>query len=408
MAKNIEIEITNITEGNRRYKIESVEKCLNGEKYPVIPVDDTKRLRNISLQINDFDRTKINKAVRNLSMTLDVPLKSAKGEIFVYKAQEDLTDRWVAKLSQINNNLYNLLIDYFDLPKVTVMSKALLRHRGKVIYSPETGKPITKAEWKKFVTSLQNFLDIHYSGIGERIILNATTLGHLLDKMAKTQSKKSVKNKRLDEIQWHGKKFDWIAENFKNMKNAIGESFTRDELSRIQVMSQSAAQNITSVTDKMRDNIQQILIDSVKDKLPKNQVSQQLFDKMVGANRDIQKIADTEIQNATNNAYINESVYNTPEGEKTYFRRVEIIDGNTCDYCKRMNGKIAVFSETPLVSDRVNDPIAEFAMWEGHEWPGTKNTVLHSYTGVFHPYCRGTWEHMDKFDIAEIMGDKRK
>ena len=56
---------------------------------------------------------------------------------------------------------------------------------------------------------------------------------------------------------------------------------------------------------------------------------------MVGDNRDYQRLADTEIQNAFNNASIREEVYNTPKkARKTYFKRIEVIDGNTCPKCK--------------------------------------------------------------------------
>ena len=138
----------------------------------------------------------------------------------------------------------------------------------------------------------------------------------------------------------------------------------------------------------MRSDIQTILIDGVKNRKSKSDVSQMLFDKMTGDNRDFKRLADTEMQNAFNNGFVREEVYNTPDGEKTYFQRVEVIDDNTCPFCRRMNGKIALWSDKPLSSQKADDGIADFVIWEGKEWSGEKDDVC---TGAFHPWCRGAW-----------------
>ena len=109
-----------------------------------------------------------------------------------------------------------------------------------------------------------------------------------------------------------------------------------------------------------------------------------MFEKCVGLNRDFQKIADTEIQNNINEAYVKEEVYNTDEGEKVYFKRFELSDDNTCKKCRAIKGKIALFSETPLESEKINDPYADFAIWEGK----TDGVMP---MGTLHPYCRGGW-----------------
>ena len=113
---------------------------------------------------------------------------------------------------------------------------------------------------------------------------------------------------------------------------------------------------------------------------------------MVGDNRDYQRLADTEIQNAFNNSVIREEVQNTPEGHKTYFQRVEVIDGNTCPFCRQMNGKIAVWSDKPLKDDKAHEKGVDFVLWEGKEWNGKEHGVT---TGVFHPFCRGYWAPYD-------------
>ena len=109
-----------------------------------------------------------------------------------------------------------------------------------------------------------------------------------------------------------------------------------------------------------------------------------MFDKCVGLNRDFQRIADTEIQNTVNNAYVKEEVYNTKEGEKVYFKRYEILDDNTCKKCKKIKGVVALWSDVALGSEKIVDPYSDYAIWEGKESGDVP-------MGTMHPYCRGSW-----------------
>lgn len=391
MKKSVEIEITDITEGNRKAKFEQLVKSLNGETPEYIPADNTPRLGTINIKLKDYSSERIEKALRTMAMSLSVPLKAAKGEIFFYKAQEDLTDKWCMFFSELVRNTYDYVTDYLDLPKKTVMSKSdILTHKGRILYNPSTGEPIKQADWNKFVNNLEKFLNRNIKDVEKKIILESKSLSKILDRMLKYNTLEAVKKLRLEGLQYHGKSFDWISENVKNMQNVFGESLTRQEQARIEVMTQSAAQEITNITDKMRGNIKQILIDGVKGKRSKGQVSQALFDKMVGDNRDFQRVADTEIQNAFNNSFVQEEVYNTEEGKKTYFKRIEVIDANTCPKCKAINGKIAVWSDKPLNDEKSKDKNADYVIWEGKDGFEWECPI-----SVKHPYCRGTWQRYD-------------
>lgn len=408
MKKSVEIEITDITEGNRKAKFEQLVKSLNGETPEYIPADNTPRLGTINIKLKDYSSERIEKALRTMAMSLSVPLKAAKGEIFFYKAQEDLTDKWCMFFSELVRNTYDYVTDYLDLPKKTVMSKSdILTHKGRILYKPSTGEPIKQSDWNKFVGNLEKFLNRNIKDVEKKIILESKSLSKILDRMLKYNSLETVKYLRLNDIEYHGKSFDWISENVKNMQNVFGESLTRQEQARIEVMTQSAAQKVTNITDKMRGNIKQILIDSVKNKQSKGQVSQALFDKMVGDNRDFQRVADTEIQNAFNNSYIQEEVYNTEDGKKTYFRRIEVIDSNTCPKCKAINGKIAVWSNKPLNDEKSKDKNADYVIWEGKEGFDWECPL-----SVKHPYCRGTWARydvgLDSIDIDALVAEQSK
>lgn len=389
--KSFDIVVTDITENNKSEKIAQVEKSLyaiaDNKPFVIkhIPSDASKHYENITLRITDFDRNKIEKAVHKMAMTLDADIRSSsKGESFNFKSQEELTDRFVKEFTQKTNSVYQFVIEYFGLPEIRIVSKANLKYNGKIIYNPETGKPIDKKEWDKFVKALETFLNRNYDGTGECIVLNSEALGRILERMSKNTSMKELQKKTLEELEMNHRKFDWISESAKNMQDAFGETVTRDRASRIQVAIDSAAVKVTRVTDNMRNDIQQIIIDGVKDKQSKSQISQKLFEKCVGLNRDFQKIADTEIQNNTNNAYLLEEVYNTKEGEKVYFRRFEILDDNTCKKCKKIKGEIALWSDVPLPDEHIKDEYASYAIWEGKESGDMP-------TGVVHPYCRGSW-----------------
>lgn len=408
MKKSVEIEITDITEGNRKAKFEQLVKSLNGETPEYIPADNTPRLGTINIKLKDYSSERIEKALRTMAMSLSVPLKAAKGEIFFYKAQGDLTDKWCMFFSELVRNTYDYVTDYLDLPKKTVMSKSdILTHKGRILYNPSIGEPIKQSDWNKFVGNLEKFLNRNIKDVEKKIILESKSLSKILDRMLKYNTLEAVKKLRLEGLQYHGKSFDWISENVKNMQNVFGESLTRQEQARIEVMTQSAAQEITNITDKMRGNIKQILIDGVKGKRSKGQVSQALFDKMVGDNRDFQRVADTEIQNAFNNSFVQEEVYNTEEGKKTYFKRIEVIDGNTCPKCKAINGKIAVWSDKPLNDEKSKDKNADYVIWEGKDGFEWECPI-----SVKHPYCRGTWQRydigLDNINIDALVAEQSK
>lgn len=406
--KSVEIEITDITEGNRKAKFEQLVKSLNGETPEYIPADNTPRLGTINIKLKDYSSERIEKALRTMAMSLSVPLKAAKGEIFFYKAQEDLTDKWCMFFSELVRNTYDYVTDYLDLPKKTVMSKSdIFTHKGRILYNPSTGEPIKQSDWNKFVGNLEKFLNRNIKDVEKKIILESKSLSKILDRMLKYNTLEAVKKLRLEGLQYHGKSFDWISENVRNMQNVFGESLTRQEQARIEVMTQSAAQEITNITDKMRGNIKQILIDGVKGKRSKGQVSQALFDKMVGDNRDFQRVADTEIQNAFNNSFVQEEVYNTEEGKKTYFKRIEVIDSKTCPKCKAINGKIAVWSDKPLNDEKSKDKNADYVIWEGKDGFEWECPI-----SVKHSYCRGTWQRydigLDNINIDALVAEQSK
>lgn len=354
MNKTVVLEFTNITPQNCRYKFE--------------------------------------KAIHAVSKQLGIPVSVEKqntehtGEAFAFSSQEQLTYKWYDYFNNAIKEVYYFVADYFDLPIQNVLQKAgELIHRGQILYSPETGKPIKKADWDRFVKALEKILNQKFNGSGEKIVLESKALGKLLDRMLKYNKLPEVKDISLSDIRYSNKTFDYIAESTKTAEKVFGAM----DNTRIELIQQSAAERISGMTDELKTEVKQTLIDGIKSRKGKQQISQDLFNRLSGTNRDFRKIADTEIQNNINNSFIEEEVSNAEAGEKVYFQRMEIVDGATCPFCKKMNGVIAVWSETPLSNDKVDgDPYATVALWEGKDWNGQKNYVAN---GAFHPYCRGIW-----------------
>ena len=390
--KSFDINITDITENNKQQKLEQVNKALNAiaDNRPFmikhIPADSSTNYGNLLVRITDFDRSKIEKAVHKIALSLDADISGAsKGEAFVYKSQEEIVDKFFKDFTNRTRAVYNFVISYFDLPDIRIVSKAgELRHKGKILYNPETGLPIKESEWKKFIVELEKFLNRNYTGIGEKIVLSAESLGIILDRLSKTNSLEAIRKMSVADLKAKRYDVDWISESVKTMKDKFGDVISRERQARIQIAMDSAAQRVTRVKDDMRNNIQQIIIDGIRDKQSKSVVAQNLFDKCASLNRDMQRIADSEVQMASNSSYCKEEVYNSEPGSKVYFKRFEMIDDNTCKKCKKLNGTIVLWSDVPLPDEHIKDPIAKYAIWEG------KNDG-DCPIGIVHPYCRGSW-----------------
>lgn len=257
------------------------------------------------------------------------------------------------------------------------------------IYSPESGEPISDAEWAKFQKALQGLLEKHFMGTGEQIVLDAVTLGKLLNKMAHTQTKEQIDKKRLADLEADGHNFDWIAQSVQNMATATGEPLTGEQMARVQLAQKYTAALVTKVSDAMRNSIKEVIIGGIINKESRSVVSQKLFDKMQGFTRDFMRIADTETQNNLNWANVATEV-NRNEGKETYFRRVEIIDRHTCPKCRALNGKIALYTKGELPDDSP----ADMTIFEGEPNMGT-----------IHPYCRGLWMPIEK---ERIEAERKK
>jgi hypothetical protein len=289
--------------------------------------------------------------------------------------------------------VYKTVCNALDLPETQVetLRKAIrdsgiLRYRGKVIYNPQTGQPLKNRDFDALIEAIQKFINRNTKDISKQILLDSAAIGKLLRRMAKHQSTKDLTSLKLDGLKYRGKTFDWIRADIRNLNQALGGTMTGAEMARYQVAKDYVGELVTRSNLKIKNEIKETVLSGILNKRSKGQVSQDLFNRLGGLNRDWKRVADTEIVNSSNLAGIFEEVNNAPAGEKVYFRRYELP--GCCDKCAKVNGKIVLWSDMPLDDEKIKDEHTDTAMWEGK--PQEKgHTIL--VTGTLHPNCRGGW-----------------
>jgi len=376
--------------------------CLNRNLIiPYISAVSMEKLPNLEIFVENITpqnrKMKFAKAMRAVSANLGIPLSIVKkenghaGEPYFYPMQQELSDQWTGCYQGIIKKIYTVVALALDLPTVqieTVMKKAMgdsgvLKYRGKIIYNPETGQPLKNHDFDSLIEAIEKFLNRNTADTGKRIVLDSVAIGKLKQRMAKYQSTTDMKRLKLDDLKYRGKTFDWIRQDIRNLQNVLGEPLTGAEMARYQVAQDYVANLVTRSNHKIRDDIKDTILDGILGKRSKSQVSQDLFNRLGSLNRDWKRIADTEIVNTSNLAGILQEVHDTPKGERVYFRRYELP--GCCEKCGKVNGLIVLWSDTPLADDKVKDPYAKYAIWEGK--PNDKGIG----TGTLHPNCRGGW-----------------
>jgi hypothetical protein len=340
-------------------------------------------------------KVKFAKAIKAVSKHLKVPVDIGHkhtGEPYLYPIQQELSDQWTGYYSGILKKIYKAVVEALDLPPVEVetMRKALgdsgiLRYHGKVIYNPETGQPLKNKDFDDLIEGIQKFLNRNTKDISKQILLDSAAIEKLLRRMAKYQSSPDMARLKLDTMKYRGKTFDWIRSDIKNLESVTGK-LSAPEMARYQVAQDYVAELVTRSNRKIRDEIKDTVLRGIIEKRTKAQVSQDLFNRMGGLNRDWKRIADTEIVNTSNLAGILQEVNETPKGEKVYFKRYELP--GCCDKCEKVNGKVVLWSDSPLDEDKIKDPYTDTAIWEGKSPDSKKCTLV---PGTLHPNCRGGW-----------------
>lgn len=394
--------------------------------------ENIKRYPNIILEINNVTKEnrfyKFTKAIKAVAEQLDLPIGVETVEKqktkCIYPIQEELLNYWTLFYKKLLDELYLSIVNIFDLPSISVenlkksnsfiMQKANemnnikpLMYNGKILYNVDTGKPIDKKDFDAFIKTIEAFLNQNTKDVSKHITLDSVAISKILKRLAKYSTTKKMQELNLNNLKFKEKTFDWIREEYKNLNNVLEKPLTRNEMARYQVCEDSATKLITRVNEDIRIDIKNIFLDGIKNKKSKTQISQELFDKFGHHNRDWKRIVETETVNISNLASILEDVQNAEEGEKVYFKRYEA--GDACPICQSIDGIIALWVNTPLPDDKIDDEYASIALWEGKE-SNSKLGIIG--TGTMHPHCRGSWIKWDPdfFDatLAKINGKEEE
>lgn len=352
------------------------------------------------LSVMDVDdgnrRDKYLSAVNSLAKAMKVPVtlkpRSEHVERFPYRSYEDLVQKWTFMYAGLLDRIYNTACHAFGLPRITTFSKAAdtdpLIYKGKILYTPETGRPITQRQWREFVVSIERFLNRGLRGAEERIVLDAVALGKVLNRMLKYNSWEAVEAKRLEELEYWRHKFEYMSDPV-NYRRLFGVSDF--EADRIKVAEESCAQYIRDIDSKTKSTINQAFISGIRERKSKSEVAQDLFDRFGSLNRDWQRIVETEVNENMNTAFLVSERSDAKAGEKLYFQRYEILDDATCAHCRRIQGAVVLWSDEALADERISDPYATVAIWEGKTRVGRKGDDEWIAAGAQHPWCRGSW-----------------
>jgi hypothetical protein len=347
----------------------------------------------------DNRRQKYLSAVSALAKAMKVPILvrpkigEDHQEKYPYQAYKELVQKWVYFYAGVLDRIYRTLCHALDLPVVSTFSKATdtgpLIYKGKVLYSPETGKPITQKQWRELIDSIEKFLNRKMQEPEKKIVLEASNLGRLLDRMLKYNTWEAIQKMKLNEIKYKRHAWDWLTADEKNAARTFG--LDEYDLSRLHVAKDSAAQYVRAMTDKSKNAVRQVIVNGIKERKSKGEIAQDLFDQLGSLNRDWQRIVETEVGDNLNMGFLLSQKSNAEPGEKVYFQRYEVLDDATCKHCQKINMLIALWSDVALMDEHIDDPYAKVAIWDGKTRVGRKANDDWVAAGVQHCYCRGSW-----------------
>jgi hypothetical protein len=355
--KDIQLTVTNITEENRKEKYIAASQALA-------------------------------KAMK-LPITLHRRIDETHAEGFPYQAYMELVRKWNLFYAALLDSIYMTTCAAFDLPVISTFSKAVddvepLIYKGQILYSPETGKPISRRQWRQFVLAIERFLNWELPKAEKGIVLESSALGRILERMLKYNTWEAIEKMRLDEIKYKRHSFDWLSDKW-NMERTFGmDNF---QAARLQVANDTAAQYIRSMAEKSKSAVSQALLNGIKERKPKTKIAQELFDTMGSLNRDWERIVETEMGDNINTAFLLAQKSEADPGEKVYFQRYEIKDTAICKHCDKIRGLIALWSDVALDDEKINDPYAKVAIWEGKTRVGRKASDDWVAAGTQHPWC---------------------
>ena len=339
--------------------------------------------------------------------TKNIPTEG--GESYFWKSQEELSTILSIKFGIITDKIYLTLCNYLGLPIVSSIRKSLIDDvrklhsednliiKGKVAFSPETGKPLKKKDFDRLIITIERFLNKNLKNTDKEIVLNNYVLGNLLAKLSTKNTEDLLRLLPQEEISYHDNPLPWYVEDPGRLElNPVQEQ-------QIDLATRAAGEYITKISNSTKALIRETYANSLRSRDSSSRMSQQLFDKFGSLNKDWDRIIEYEGGDSFNNAYLQESFDSTKDN---YFIRYEVLDGHTCPFCQDIKGKIVLMAEDPQESTTIDNFFTDTVIWTGLNNVGRKRPDWIIPAGPVHPRCRGGWTKYtppDKDDKASTI-----
>lgn len=300
-----------------------------------------------------------------------------------------------------------------------------MKFGGRTFTNPETGRPMTEAEWKEMETGMVDFLRENLGDIGDEVGLRAGLLGMLRYSFGAVEGldREGLKNLSLAEVSDKFK--DGLPRNLSDARDEVDMGPVMRRC--VEQARQSAGQYLSIKDGELRrgivDAVRKVVTGSIEDGAGPSTLASRLFHidpqdalgaKYSKANleylqRDWRRIAITEMSTAMNNGFLAAVLDATEKGENAYvvysgpFYPPEGAGG-----CNQFIGNVYLLVADPSVKQRQDDRIGiETDPWaSGVTWIG-KNNIGRKMSQWWaaipsHPNCRHWWEHIfpdeEKYD----------
>lgn len=304
---------------------------------------------------------------------MELLLKAHKQEESPYNSVNDYVDTVEKYCKETTTLLIRNVASVIGVDKKLKKSNidAPLIFKGRIQYSPRTGKPITESEWNKLEDIIIKYLRLEKKEINRKMASDGYWLGSILAGMEKEERISSS----LSSI-------DIGEPEFKEV------NFNDYDYDRIRLSEQLSGIYIQNVNDRTRSKIQQIISDGSRQHSPNGKVWQNLWDLEQDVNRDWERVVRTEVPTNINNGLMT-TLLRTSDEEYTFVKGISAP--GACKHCERLlNEKVFVLLEEPPKGggDKVTIDGKEYtALWSGKSNFGRKPK---NYWACFplHPYGR--------------------
>lgn len=362
--------------------------------------------KRFNLEITDITeenrKDKLEKAIKAVSEILKIPAtieqKPHNKEQFPYKAQEQLYEMYKNRLGFMMDDLYSRICSTLGMRPTNTFRKAIDPNAPKlgkeILWNPETGLPISQKDLDRLLAAVDKFMN--KDPFAKEFVISQAAVSRIISNLRKNNSYSDLKDKDV-----HNLKYDkQIWSDFTSYKQ-LEDTFPGN-YKDLKFDERIIGNYIADMTDKSKSGVRNVLDQGFKAGKSKSEISQELFDKFGSLNRNWDMIVDAEGANVFNANYIDEERKDVKADEPLYFIRREYNDAKTCNFCDKANDSpiIARWSEVPLQDEKIKDPVASIAIWAGKTNFGRSRKDWWWAEGIQHVSCRGYWER-----YYESIGD---